>query len=71
MTGFQQFVFFLTTAQDRLDRFFGTEKSTEPITAYIGGDLVLPGTYLVQDGALVPYEPAGAGAGATIDAVPD
>ena len=68
MTPFHQFVFFLSTAQEQLDRFFGTEKSTHPATSYIGPDLIAPGTYLAQDGALVRDESIETGEGAAIDA---
>jgi len=56
MTRFHQFVFFLTTAQEQSDRFFGTEKNAHPVTSHIGPDLIVPGTYSVRDGGLVRDE---------------
>ena len=67
MTPFHQSVFFLTTAQEELDRFFGPEKSEHPVTSHIGPDLIVPGTYLVQDGALVRAELIETGEGAAVD----
>jgi len=56
MTAFHESVFFLSTAQEQLDRFFGTEKDTQLVVSHFGPDLIAPGTYLVQDGALVRDE---------------
>jgi len=56
MTAFHEFVFFLSTAQEELARFFGTENHIRAVASYVGPDLIGPGTYHVQDGTLVRDE---------------
>jgi len=52
MTKFRQFVFFLTTAQEASHQFFGAEKNVKLPVSQFGPELVFPGTYRVQGGAL-------------------
>jgi hypothetical protein len=52
MMPFQQFVFFLSTAQEQLEGFVGPEKKTYLNPSYVGPELVVPGRYCVRDGVL-------------------
>ena len=58
MIPFEQFVFFLDTAQERMANFVGEERQAHPDASYVGPELVPPGRYRVQDGVLRREEAA-------------